>query len=83
MNKKQDNKDYGFYFKESDEGVHLMQPVFMDEGTLCGIGCDNPDLKITRQTIVTCPNCIHILKMLQTVKFKDNTREADHGTDVV
>jgi hypothetical protein len=33
------------YFKESESDVHLMQLDCMDEGTLCGIGCDNSDLK--------------------------------------
>ena len=61
----------GLYFKETiDEGVHVMQLDCMDEGSLCGIGCNNPDLIDTRKTVVTCPNCIHILQTLRTVKYR-------------
>jgi hypothetical protein len=59
------------YFKESEEGVHLMQPYFMDEGSLCGLGCDNSDLKETREKVVTCKKCIFILKFLRNVKYKE------------
>jgi hypothetical protein len=57
-------------FKESDEGVHLMQPNFMDVGSLCGLGPDNENLRSTHKKIVTCPNCIRILEFLQLVKYK-------------
>jgi hypothetical protein len=59
------------YFKEDRNGVHIMQLSCMDEGSLCGIGCDNPDLKKTRKKIVTCKMCIHILKILSNVKYKN------------
>jgi hypothetical protein len=57
------------YYKESPEGVHVMHLDCMDEGTLCGIGCDNPELKNTRKKIVTCPKCIYIIEALMTVKY--------------
>lgn len=63
------------YYKESRDGVHVMQPNFMDEGSLCGLGCDNPDLKNTSKTVVTCPKCIFILKTLRTVKYKEQQGE--------
>jgi hypothetical protein len=46
-----------------------MQLECMDEGSLCGIGYDNPDLKNTRKTVVTCPRCIYILKILRMIKY--------------
>jgi hypothetical protein len=54
---------------EDQSGVHVMQLECMDEGSLCGIGCDNPALKNTRKTVVSCPKCIYILKILRTVKY--------------
>lgn len=63
------------YYKESQNGVHVMQLECMDEGSLCGLGCNNPDLKNTNKTVVTCPQCIYILKILRTVKYKEQQGE--------
>jgi hypothetical protein len=60
-------------FIETDgEGVHVLQLDCMDVGTLCGIGCNNPDLKPTRKIVVTCKRCIYILRVLSKIKYKEN-----------
>ena len=63
------------YFKEDENGVHIMQLDCMDEGSLCGIGCDNPELNNTKKRVVTCSQCIHILKILAKVQNKKEPGE--------
>lgn len=63
-----------FYYKETHEGVHLYNHLnCMEPGTLCGIGCDNPDLEETDKKVVTCRLCIYILKTLRRVKYKEHS----------
>lgn len=59
-------------FVASETGVHLCNPYYMDEGTLCGLGPDNEELTDmdVNAKVVTCPQCIRIIKRLQSVKFK-------------
>lgn len=65
--------DEDLMYAEADGYVHFYcgSISYMEEGTLCGLGCDNPDVKDTDKTIVTCPQCIRILKVLRTVPFKE------------
>lgn len=59
-------------YVESDEGVHFYQGClnYMEEGTLCGIGCDNPDIRDTEKKVVTCQRCIRILKILRSIEYE-------------
>lgn len=69
--------DEPFMFVESESGVHLLNPRYMDDGTLCGIGPDNPDLHggwDTKEKVVTCPQCIRIIKHLMRVKINEEGR---------
>ena len=57
-------------YMEDEEGVHVMHPV--DEGTICGTyDSEYNDLRHTRKTVVTCEQCIRLLKTLRAVKFKE------------
>ena len=63
-----------YYFVEDENGhVHLLHAGFMDEGTLCFLGPDNPVLtnRNTRKKVVTCPRCIRIIEWLKKVKYRE------------
>lgn len=63
-------------FYESSEGVHL-QMELNAEYSLCGIAFDNgsesdgEDLLRTDKTVVTCKNCIEVIKSCRGVKIKE------------
>ena len=65
-------------FMENLAGVHLMY----GRSTICGetididyeddnYVCINGTLKKTKQQIVTCPECIHLIKYCRYVKIKE------------
>ena len=64
-------------YLESKAGVHIMDPINY-EFTLCGDSFDirstedapELELKKTNKRIVTCPNCIIIIKYLRNIKIK-------------
>lgn len=66
-------------YAEADGYIHFYcgSISYMEEGTLCGLGCDNPDVKDTDKTTVTCPECIRILKLLRKVPFKERAVGGD------
>ena len=68
-------------YVEAEGYVHFYSGSisYMEEGTLCGIGCDNPEITDTEKNIVDCPQCIRILKLLRTVKFKERAVAAGEG----
>ena len=60
-------------FAEEGGHVHFYcgSISYMEEGTLCGLGADNPDVVDTDKTVVTCPQCIRIIKLVRDVPFKE------------
>lgn len=57
-------------FVMDENHVHLVNPAG-DGYTLCGLGVDSDwhDLRDTDTDIVTCPDCIRLLKTLRMVRF--------------
>jgi hypothetical protein len=69
-----DHDEDALWFVEDEDGyVHLGNASYMDEGMLCGLGSNNPVLVNwnTRSKIVTCPNCIRIIKRVRRARFKE------------
>ena len=62
------------HYLEDDDGVHVTHPI--EEGTVCGTyDSEHNDLRSTKKKVVTCRNCIRILKELRNVKYRDDSCE--------